>query len=465
MYYLLPFRFERTLNYEILVNEVGDYLIVPLGTAQRIVEKNIYKEDYIYKDLIANFFISESVVPPLIDNWASRYRTKKSFLDTFTALHIFVLTLRCNQNCIYCQAYSRQCDVTSSDISFEDLSAAIDLMFQSPSPSITMEFQGGEPTLVYDRLKFAVERANILNEKFQKKISYVICTNSINLSDELLGLCKLYNILISTSLDGPEFLHNENRSKSDSYKKVTAGIQKARSYLGYDNVSALMTTSNESLKYPREIIDSYRYNGFNNIFLRALNPYGLATDNNWKPYTDNFIAFYMQALNYIIELNLKGEFFVEDYTALLLKKILTPFCIGFVDLQSPAGIINSVIVYNYDGYVYASDESRMLAEKSDFTFQLGHVTDPYNKIFFNRKVGEIAQTWANETIAGCSDCAFQAYCGADPVRNYSTQHDMYGYRPSSLFCYKNKEIINHLFYLIHNRPEVLTVFKSWINRF
>ena len=33
--------------------------------------------------------------------------------------------------------------------------------------------------------------------------------------------------------------------------------------------------------------------------------------------------------------------------------MLTPFNVGFVDLQSPAGLINGVIVYNYDGTVYA----------------------------------------------------------------------------------------------------------------
>ncbi len=65
--------------------------------------------------------------------------------------------------------------------------------------------------------------------------------------------------------------------------------------------------------------------------------------------------------------------------------MLTPFTTGFVDLQSPAGIINSVVVYNYDGYVYASDESRRLAEYHDYTFRLGHVTDKYENLFYGKK--------------------------------------------------------------------------------
>lgn len=70
-----------------------------------------------------------------------------------------------------------------------------------------------------------------------------------------------------------------------------------------------------------------------------------------------------------------------------------------------------------------------------------------------------------EFIAGCADCAFQSYCGADPVRNYSTQNDMYGFRPTSSFCKKHKAIISYLFYLIQNDYDrVMPIFKQWINK-
>jgi His-Xaa-Ser system radical SAM maturase HxsB len=466
MYYLLPFRFERLDNYEILVNEVGDYLICPIETSNKIVSKQINENDEIYKDLISNFFISKTPIPALIDNFATRYRTKKSFLDNFTSLHIFVMTVRCNQNCIYCQASSKETDHIIYDISYETLDFSIDLMFKSPSPFITMEFQGGEPTLVFDKIKYAIEKSEILNISKEKKITYVLCTNSVELNDNILNLCKIYNVLISTSLDGPEFLHNKNRGKKNSYQKVIEGIDNARNFLGHDRISALMTTSFFSLDYPKEIIDSYIENGFSNIFLRALNPYGLVYKaNDMKNYYSRFINFYKIALDYIIEINNKGFYFEESFTSIILKKILTPFSVGFVDLQSPAGIINSVVVYNYDGFVYASDESRMLAEHNDYTFRLGSVKDEYLNLFYGEKVIKIAKTWSNEALTGCSDCAFQAYCGADPVRNYTTQNDFEGFRPTSSFCLKNKAIIKHLFSLIINRTdEVMPVFKSWLNQ-
>lgn len=464
MYYLLPFKFNILGNRELLTNDLGDYMMLPRGSVQRIVDRQIQPNEDLYKNLTASFFISEKPLPRLIDTMAVRLATRKAFLDSFTALHIFVLTLRCNQNCIYCQASSKESRCEEYDMSETTLSNAIDLMFRSPSPCLTMEFQGGEPTLVPHLIRKAMEYAEAKNRYEHRKISYVVCTNSVNLTDDILDLCKQYGAVISTSLDGPQFLHNRNRGKTDSYQRVVAGIAKAREVLGDGRISALMTTSEFSLDYPREIIDAYRENGFHSIFIRALNPYGLAKDNeDWTRYYDRFIEFYKSALDYIIELNKAGEMFVEEFTTLILRKILTPFPIGFVDLQSPSGIINGVAVYNYDGYVYASDESRMLAEFEDYTFRLGSVTDRYEDIFYGRKAQEISRLWATEYIAGCADCAFQSICGADPVRNYSTQGDMYGFRPTSSFCRKHKAIIEHIFGLLDERgEELLPIFKSWI---
>lgn len=468
-YFLLPFRFHKiTSEKEVIVNEVGDFLIVPIGTATRIANREIGIDDILYPDLFANFFISDKPIPDLIDILATRYRTKKSFLDDFTALHIFVTTLRCNHSCHYCQVSRVSENKTDFDISFEDLEAGIKHMFRSPAKSITMEFQGGEPLLSFDKVKYGIERALELNKNFKKEITFVICTNSTVFSNEILQFCKENSVIISTSLDGPEFLHNANRPKSGtkSYEMVIDGIRKAREVIGHDNVSVLMTTTSMSLDYPIEIINNYIENGFSNVFLRPISPYGFALKNTLKNLyeTDKYLEFYKKGLNYILDLNKQGHFFVEDYTTVILKKMLTPFPVGYVDLQSPAGMINNVVVFNYDGKVYATDESRMLAENKDFTFQLGHVRNEYNSLFYGEKAELISRYMCNESLAGCSDCGFQTYCGADPVRNYVTQGDFEGYRPTSDFCKKNMEIIRHLFELIDkDGKELLPIFYSWIN--
>ena len=462
-YYLLPFDFTEISGKEVLVNELGDMIVSPKGTVQKIVDRSLPKND-LYKSLVSNFFISEQIIPPLVEVYAERLREKKRFLESWTGLHIFVMTLRCNQNCVYCQASSQNEDSVGCSMSKETMAKGVELMFRSPSDSITMEFQGGEPTLVPDVIEYGIQLAEEKNKTANKEIHYVLCTNSIRLTDRMLEICKKYGVVISTSLDGPAFLHNANRGKLDSYEKVVAGIAKGREAVGHEKVSALMTTSVEGLNYPIEIVDEYVKLGFRSMFLRALNPYGLATHNdNWSDYTNRFIEFYKKAFEHILDLNKQGTYFVEEFAAIILRKILTPYCTGFVDLQSPAGVINSVLIYNYDGGVYCSVESRMLAEFNDYTFKLGSVNDRYEDLVFGKKAKEIANIWANEALAGCSDCAIKQYCGADPVRNYSTQGDMYGNRATSLLCRKNKAIIEYLISLMIERPdEVMPIFRSWV---
>jgi His-Xaa-Ser system radical SAM maturase HxsB len=471
-YFLMPFRFHRmNTEKEIIVNEVGDHLIVPTGTTENIINRRINKnlQPDLYGDLIANFFISEEITSPLIDVLATRYRTKKSFLDDFTNLHLFVITLRCEHTCHYCQVSRVTTDKDKFDMSIDHINKGIDMMLNSPNPFLTMEFQGGEALLAFDKIVYAIERTKILAQQKDKKVTYVICTNLAVLDKEMLSYCEENQVLLSTSLDGPAFIHNQNRKRpgNNSYELTIQGIEMARAALGHGSVSALMTAANLSLDHPIEIVDEYYRREFRSIFLRPISPYGFALKNEKKnKYAiDNFLEFYKIALNHIISYNLKGEFFKEEYATIILKKILTPFPVGYVDLNSPAGVITNVVLFNYDGAVYASDESRMLAESQDYTFQLGHLdTSSYHDIFYGVKAQELCNVLTNESLPGCSECAFQSYCGSDPIHNYATQGDIWGYRPTSTFCHKNMELIRYLIELMDNDKKIKKVFESWISQ-
>jgi len=464
----MPFNFLRLPNSnELITNIVGDYLILPSGSIRNIVKRKISKKNdkEFYLDLVSNYFISETPLNPLIDILALKYRTKKEFISSFTRLHIFAITLRCDHQCNYCQVSRQTQNSKEFDMSIGVIDRSIDLMLKSPSDYLTMEFQGGEPLLVFDKIKYAIDTTKVKNKESRKKINYVICTNLSHLNLEILEYCKENNILISCSLDGPEFIHNHNRIYTyNSYKSTITGIRKAQEFLGKDRVSALMTTTTISLDYPVEIIDEYRKRGLNSIFLRAINPYGYALRSSKNRYsTSQFLDFYKKALKYIISINLKGELFIEDFAKIVLTKILTPFNVRYVDLQSPSGIVTGVVVYNRDGKVYASDESRMLGEMGDYAFLLGNVMeDNYESIFYGSKVKTLSKYMLNECLAGCHNCVFQVYCGADPVHNYNTQNDLYGKRYSNVNCAKNKEIFTFLFELIDHNADVLEVFKSWV---
>lgn len=52
--------------------------------------------------------------------------------------------------------------------------------------------------------------------------------------------------------------------------------------------------------------------------------------------------------------------------------MLTPYDTGFVNLQSPAGLGISAIVFNYNGELYPSDEAHVKAEMGE-VFRMGHL--------------------------------------------------------------------------------------------
>lgn len=350
----------------------------------------------------------------------------------------------------------------------EVLSKSIDIMLQCPSPSVTMEFQGGESLLAIEQVKKAVLLTKEKNKEIGKKINFVICTNLINVKEDTLIFFKEHNVNISTSLDGPEIIHNLNRNTAsgNSYKEVIKSFSLAKKILGENCLSALMTTTKESLKYSKEIIDEYVKNGFKSIFIRELNPYGFAEKAEKKIgySTDDFLNFYKESLAYIIKINKSGFYFSENFAGLILKKLLTPWAIGFVDLQSPTGTGFNVTLYNYDGNIYPSDESRMLAETGDNTFLLGNVLeDDYKDLFFGEAMQLIASAAVNEALPGCSDCAFAPFCGAEPVRRHQTQKDIVGNRPTDSYCKKNMEIIKHIISLwLYGDDETKEILMSWI---
>ena len=346
-------------------------------------------------------------------------------------------------------------------------SKAIDLMLSCPSPSVTMEFQGGEPLLAFDLVRSMVVTASGRAAKFGKAVEFVICTNLTLLTDEHMAFFKEHGVCVSTSLDGPASLHDRNRplANSSAHDIVARNIERCDEALGRGNASALMTTTVHSLPHAKAIIDEYVAAGQRSIFLRDLNPYGFAakTGHAIGYDVDRFLDFYKEALGYIIDLNRDGMHFVESFTSMLLRKILTPFGVGFVDLQSPTGEGFGVVLYNHDGSVYASDEARMLGEMGDPTFRLGSVDDGYADIFFGETMQTIAAAGVAESLPGCADCAFVPYCGADPIRNYRTQGDPVGHRPTSTFCRRQTGIFRHVFSLLDRGDlGLMRIFLSWL---
>ena len=468
-YRLLPFRFSPLNDDEyLLTNQVGEYLITTRQNIERFARHSLLPSETFYKNLKSKHFLLDDDSDLPLELLGLKARTKLHVLANFTALHMFVVSLRCEHSCPYCQVSRQSDDKLAYDMSRETADRALDLVFRSPSPSIKIEFQGGEPLLNFDLIKYIVEKAEHINDIHSRDLGFVIATNLALINDDVLNYCRLHNILISTSLDGPRDLHNANRPRpgGNSYELTVKGIEKARDFLGRDRVSALMTTTQASLLRVTEIIDEYVRLGFDGIFLRQLSPYGFAVKTKWySSYSaDEWLQFYKEGLKYIIQLNKQGVFFVEQFAATILTKILTPFDAHYVDLMSPAGAGIAAVVYNYDGSVYASDESRMLAEMGDPHFQLGNVhRHTYEELFLSDNLLDALESSFAYSAPMCNDCAYEPYCGSDPVYHYRTQGDVVGHKPTSNFCRRNMEIIKMLIEMMSSDKETKRIFHSWVS--
>ena len=469
-YELLPFRFSRfDGDTYLLTNMVGEYVLLHHRSLVELVEKRLSVGSDLYADLKAKQIIRSHGEQAPIDLLALKLRTRYAKLANFTNLHLFVVTLRCDHSCPYCQVSRQSEDKCSFDMTEEIAEKGLEFVFRTPNPGVKIEFQGGEPLLNFGIIKYVVLRAHELNRAHKKELQFVIATTLSLITEDVLAFCKTHQIILSSSLDGPETLHNNNRPRpgKNSYQKFVEGLKKARDTIGFHNVSALMTTTEASLSDPKGIIDEYLRHGFNGIFLRALSPYGFAIKTKrFMAYdSDRWFEFYKEGLEYIIELNKNGIQFVEHYASIILSKILNAVDSGFVDLMSPSGAGIAAIVFNYDGYIYPSDESRMLAEMGDISFRLGHLLEnSYEEIILSDKLVDALEESFTQSVPMCVDCAYEPYCGSDPVYHHAIHGDVVGRKPESAFCSKNMRLFKHLIGLMESDREVKQLFLKWANQ-
>jgi uncharacterized protein len=339
---LLPIRFERIGRDYLVSNMVGDFVRLSADELTRLVDLCVRPGDGLYEKAYAAHLISGTKQEAQLQLLALRLRSRMAFLRELTPLHIFVVTLRCEHSCPYCQVSRQSTDRSRFDMSEETAAKALNIAFESPTKRIKIEFQGGEPLLNFPLIKKMVSDAKKRGAGIGKELDFVIASNLALLDDEVLAFCKANDVLLSTSLDGPADLHNKNRPRpgGNSHELATRGIRRAQEVLGRDRVGALMTTTEGSLDRVEDIVEEYLRLDLDGIFLRPLSPYGFAIKTKaFRKYdAKRWLAFYEKGLRYILDVNRNGRHFPEFFATLILKRMLTDRPLGYVDLRSPAGI-------------------------------------------------------------------------------------------------------------------------------
>lgn len=446
-------------------NDLGEFSLLPNSEAEHLRTGALGRGHPRYYDLVAKGLIDR----PIRGGKGLEQtvlRTRKAHMLEGPSLHIFVVTLRCDHACAYCQVSRAAIGATGFDMSRVDADHAIDRVFESPAPSLTVEFQGGEPTLRFDLIRYIVSRVVERNVAERRHIHFSLVSTLHHLTDDDLTFCADHGIHISTSIDGPRDIHNRFRHNpgSDSWERTTSQLKRVRATLGHDGVVAMPTLTRAALASPEALIDTYVDLEFNSVFLRPISPYGFALKTRRAigyPMSE-FITFYAKALDYLLTLNRTGTQIGETYSAVLLRHILTPFGSNYVDLRSPAGAGLGVLVYNYDGQVYPADEARMAAESGDARFALGRVNQPLDELISSPAMQWLMTGAVADELPGCSACGFLPFCGADPVYHAVAHGDPVGDRQASEFCQKHTGLFKILFgHLRDADPENMRTLLSW----
>ena len=415
---------------------------------------------------------------------AQRMAARRTFIHHGPNLHIVVVTLRCNETCVYCHASRADMTATHTDMTPEIADRTVETIFKTTNPSITIEFQGGEPLVAFPIMKRVIERAREANKTAGKKLEFTMVSNLSLLDDEKLEYLVANKVQICTSIDGPEHLHDKQRKLPglSAHKAATASIRKvndAYKVMGLDptlyHVEALLTTTRDALPRYKEIVDTYVDLGCRALFLRPVDPFGFA--DKTAPRVEypraEYLEFYRSAVDYMLTLNKQGVEILERFAAIFLTKILGGEDPNFLDIRNPCGAAIGQVAYNYDGKVFTCDEGRMLHEMGDSTFLIGDLSKSgsagpvaastlYRDMMGHETVRAMAVASNLDAQPDCVNCTYQAYCGVCPVHNHRTQGSIFGRMRESSLCAVHKGIQDYLFEKIGSRDaDTLETLKRW----
>ncbi len=481
--FAMPFRHREVGGKVLVTSTEGEFALLSHDEFAAFARGDVPKETSLYKLLAQkNLIKAEFDEKKLVE----RVRARKRFLSWGPNLHIMVVTLRCNETCVYCHASRANMDATHTDMTPEIADRTVDQIFATTSPDVTIEFQGGEPLVAFDIVKRIVARARQKNETAGKRLEFTMVSNMSLMDDEKLKWLVENKVQMCTSVDGPEHLHDKQRKLvgGSAHAEATKWIRRvneAYAAMGLDptlyHVEALLTTTRDALPRWKEIVDTYVDLGCRALFLRPVDPFGFAdkTAPRIEYPRREYMEFYRSAVDYMIQLNQRGVEILERFAAIFLTKILGGEDPNFLDVRSPCGAAIGQVAYSYDGKIFTCDEGRMLHEMGDDTFLVGHVAEAtgggdadaafrkrYREVMSHETVRAMAVASNLDAQPDCVNCTYQPYCGVCPVHNHKTQGSIFGRMRESSLCAVHKGIQDYLFERIGTGgADVVHVFQRW----
>ena len=364
---------------------------------------------------------------------------------------ILVPTLRCNLSCSYCQVSRVHEGSRGFDWTDGTLDAVLALIDGIDAPRLKIEFQGGEPTLRPDIIKKVIDRCS----RFEQA-EFVVCTNLQSVDAEVLAILDRSDVHVSTSLDGDVATHTRNRTGGGELsERFLANLRMLMDRHGPSKVSALPTVDASKPPDVDALIDAYVEVGLDSIFLRPINYQGFARKRHRdaREQDDGWRAYYERFVRRLIERNWadRGRVLEETYLSIALRRIFRPGAERHVDLRNPNPMGHDYLVVDHDGTLYPTDEARMLARSGVVDLSIGDVrggVDAARRSVLNRSV-------TNQFDPHCMRCAYQPFCGRDPVDDLARYGRVDVPRRETAFCRRHLHLFDFVFELILSGDEAV----------
>lgn len=462
---MLPFNFERMNEHQNFISNLsGFHAVITHNELHDLVDFGTITSSGLKAELSKKLFIAtDTDMDTSVAALAASLGKQLVNSIEFRPIYMIVPTLRCDHTCNYCQVSRASIHASGYDLDEALIPKIISMIAGSSKAPYKIELQGGEPLLRFDLVtKIYSEAEKQLRGAFQ----LVIATSLSPLTDDILLWAKDKNVFFSVSLDGDAIVHNANRihPSRNSYSYAVEGIKRIQNELGADRVSTVTTVTDALIRDPMSLLTAHMDVGLFDLFIRPVSPYGFANTNAQRKYSiDDYMDFYERLWSLISGLKEKGIRFTEHSAGIHAKRLLKPSYSSYADLKSPSGVIFNCILFNYDGKIFGSDESRMLQKTTpNQDFSMGEVgkLSLKNSPFYNNIT---AQSF-NFLHPGCETCAFQPFCGTDPCQNVSLQGEPIGDKSISEFCSYHKSMFRFIVqkYFLGTQDDKCLI-EEWVN--
>lgn len=149
------------------------------------------------------------------------------FVNSITLEVTEACNLRCKY-CIYSDHYDYSREYSNKKLDFETARAAIDFLYNhnSKASMIGVSFYGGEPLIAFDLIKQCLVH---IKRRYSERLPdvYNITTNGTLLTQKIVDFLVLNNFRILVSLDGPLFIHDKCRVKTNgigTYNQIYSNL-------------------------------------------------------------------------------------------------------------------------------------------------------------------------------------------------------------------------------------------------